>query len=932
MNRLVASVLGLVLPCLMINAGLAVTLVDMDFDGVTGLENPGAGPEGVLVGTAAIGATAGVGGTGGLVMDGTADSGLRLDIGDLGAFSGTGDFSLSFDFKANTPGLASGMLFNTDPFTFIDDNGLEAPNDQEGALNVGLFGEEVGFDLWFFEGGGITGPFNDGNFHTVNFNYNASDKIFSVSSPSSPDVAEVFLDEAEIAFANAGRNTDNDLTWLGNNTNGDLVEDETGAPCNCTFDNLLIDGPSPPPVKLIVDRLTGDIDLEIIAGDPTSIDSIRIESNAGTLASASYTGLGATGGDFADWTVDSAGVFEISESGTVATVTNANGPFDLGSGVWTPFFDEDLAVIVNDTVLGEEVRGLTEFVNGSPALFADLDEDEDIDAADFGLLRDGFGSSLDGLSSFDAYFLADLNGDGTHNFEDWQLFAGAYDEFNGAGAFAALTSSVPEPATAGMLILAATSAVVMRRRKFVVAAMAAILLGMVGLEPAQAALEAEYLFDSDFSDTSGNGRTGIPRPDALFGPTVSGGKLNLTGGFEEAMEAPIPNDLLSGTSSFTIELDMNSTGNSFFPDAGVILASSANAASPSGDPEGSNQSMSIFVEPQADGGSLVIDYFFVGGVTVPDAMLLDGVDHSIIVSYEAPAELNDPESGDPNAGTFYLNVDGVWSGIGELDPRPAEVHDLVQFGTSANPDFPFECEEGSCFTSEFEGTMDNIRIKSGNDVVIPSLLRAEADRSTGELIIIGGEFARDVRYYEVSSDANAINSAAWNSLSDQNIDPIDDGADLGESWEELSGDSSQLAEAFLLGSSVFSDTENANVSLGNVYNSASGSEDLVVTVVTADGEAVDVPVEFVGNTPLFGDFDNDGDVDGADLTQWEGDYALNGDSDANNDGDSDGSDFLAWQRDFGNIVPAAGAASVPEPGCGVLLIASLLLASNLRRK
>ena len=79
----------------------AVTIVDLNFDGATGLENAGAGPAGVLEGTAAIGATAGVGGTGGLVMDGTEDSGLRLDIGDFGAFSGAGNFALSFDFKAN---------------------------------------------------------------------------------------------------------------------------------------------------------------------------------------------------------------------------------------------------------------------------------------------------------------------------------------------------------------------------------------------------------------------------------------------------------------------------------------------------------------------------------------------------------------------------------------------------------------------------------------------------------------------------------------------------------------------------------------------------------------------------------------------------------------------------------------------------------------
>ena len=58
-----------------------------------------------------------------------------------------------------------------------------------------------------------------------------------------------------------------------------------------------------------------------------------------------------------------------------------------------------------------------------------------------------------------------------------------------------------------------------------------------------------------------------------------------------------------------------------------------------------------------------------------------------------------------------------------------------------------------------------------------------------------------------------------------------------------------------------------------------------------------------GLDDLAGDFNSDGTVDGADLSQWESDYAVNGNSDADNDGDSDGADFLAWQVTFGNSEP-----------------------------
>jgi probable HAF family extracellular repeat protein len=73
-------------------------------------------------------------------------------------------------------------------------------------------------------------------------------------------------------------------------------------------------------------------------------------------------------------------------------------------------------------------------------------------------------------------------------------------------------------------------------------------------------------------------------------------------------------------------------------------------------------------------------------------------------------------------------------------------------------------------------------------------------------------------------------------------------------------------------------------------------------------------------TPIAAaDFNKDGDVDGADLALWQGDYGLNADCDADGDGDTDGADFLVWQRQLNSGATAvADAASVgyggvPEP-------------------
>jgi T5SS/PEP-CTERM-associated repeat protein len=86
--------------------------------------------------------------------------------------------------------------------------------------------------------------------------------------------------------------------------------------------------------------------------------------------------------------------------------------------------------------------------------------------------------------------------------------------------------------------------------------------------------------------------------------------------------------------------------------------------------------------------------------------------------------------------------------------------------------------------------------------------------------------------------------------------------------------------------------------------------------------------------PAFtADFDEDGDVDSDDLTQWHGDFGENALSDADNDGDSDGADFLAWQQQFGGGLPGvAASAAVPEPAMiGQLVFAALIAGSFAAR-
>lgn len=85
------------------------------------------------------------------------------------------------------------------------------------------------------------------------------------------------------------------------------------------------------------------------------------------------------------------------------------------------------------------------------------------------------------------------------------------------------------------------------------------------------------------------------------------------------------------------------------------------------------------------------------------------------------------------------------------------------------------------------------------------------------------------------------------------------------------------------------------------------------------------------------DFNQDGVVDGQDLTNWETGFgqftgnAEQSDGDANSDGIVDGADFLIWQQQFD---PSGSAVtSIPEPGSLVLIfLAMLSCVAFLRRK
>ncbi|QDS97661.1 PEP-CTERM sorting domain-containing protein [Adhaeretor mobilis] len=78
------------------------------------------------------------------------------------------------------------------------------------------------------------------------------------------------------------------------------------------------------------------------------------------------------------------------------------------------------------------------------------------------------------------------------------------------------------------------------------------------------------------------------------------------------------------------------------------------------------------------------------------------------------------------------------------------------------------------------------------------------------------------------------------------------------------------------------------------------------------------------------DFDDDGDVDGDDLSLWEESFGMNANADADLDGDSDGNDFLAWQREFAPSPSTSVALAIPEPSTLLLLLLALTYGTTFR--
>jgi hypothetical protein len=261
---------------------------------------------------------------------------------------------------------------------------------------------------------------------------------------------------------------------------------------------------------------------------------------------------------------------------------------------------------------------------------------------------------------------------------------------------------------------------------------------------------------------------------------------------------------------------------------------------------------------------------------------------------------------------------------------------------------------GNGLADPVQGQIDDVRI---SDEALdpteflngPPLLQLYVNTNDGEARIVNastGSFTID--YYQVDSPTSGAlqTGADWNSLSEQNLDPVDGGDELGETWEEVtSSGANLLAEQFLLGETTIN--PGGQLSLGEIYNLGVGGQDLEWRFSgKTQGAALSRSfVQYVTEFPplpegVAGDYNDDGVVNAADYVFWKNRDGTDAELANRNPalmGDVGQADYEYWVANYGNGLSGSGNGStaVPEPVSallGILAAAGLLAASSRHRK
>ena len=216
--------------------------------------------------------------------------------------------------------------------------------------------------------------------------------------------------------------------------------------------------------EVLVNKFNGDISLHSNNGvEPLELRGYQMTSPSGQLSTSNWTSWDALGLDSDTWFEANPSATQLAELNLTSSATIAPLAARSFGDVYTggPGGPEDLVFEYLEPGNPNAIQLAVNYI-APEFMVGDLDFDADVDGADWVLYSAGLGVDLSGMTMFDAFQMGDMDNDFDNDYHDFLAFKGAFDAFNGPGAFQAFARDVPEPAT---YLLAATCALAVGPRR-----------------------------------------------------------------------------------------------------------------------------------------------------------------------------------------------------------------------------------------------------------------------------------------------------------------------------------------------------------------------------------------------------------------------------------------------------------------------------------
>jgi hypothetical protein len=709
-----------------------------------------------------------------------------------------------------------------------------------------------------------------------------------------------------------------------------------GANFRTWFDGVAY-APAGTPVFLTatVNRDTGAISIANQTTQNFTVKSYSIASASGSLDATVWTPItgtrdGAGNGSFDSnpWAVTApvspastpfaTALTEGATTGVGGLLAAGGSAIQLGPA-WqqTPYQD----LVVTLTLSDNSTVTITPQYDGAPITAGDLDGNGTVAVADFQTLMTNLHTDVSTLAMAERYTRGDVTRNGVIDYYDFNKFAQTFDDQFGPGSFAAMAATVPECSSILLIAIGGIGLLCARHTlrnnaKGALVAMAIAVLAWPTVS--MAAPVTGWALDPTF----GGGLSGAAiLTNAETNSPVVGDGIVTNNASNAGLYASIPQINLSPGQQIVLSgtMTINGVNNTLAGELRFgLFQENANPPATLGwlgfmarSSAGEDTGAVISRNPLGTNFATVTSFSDLAGRAT---VLANGGNSNLLASgdYNFQLTLGRFDDNSITAHASLVSNNGfdmrVYRGT-EIDP--------------ARVTFDFN-RAGFLLGS----ALNSNQIMFGNlDASVQSIVAPKLQiSSNGAVKIVNTSGAPlDLKYYEIKSPSGALNLGSWIS-----IDSTEGGDLYGTGWDVAGGNSASiLSEGRLLGATTMS--TGGTISLGNAAQ-AGGAHDLQFYYGLPDGSTYRGLVEYATAVP--GDFDSDGDVDGADFVAWQTNFpkqtgATLAQGDADADGDVDGADFVVWQTNF-PLTPGPGAVPVPEPAGFAIVLMSLGLVGGLR--